>query len=210
MLDCAILSDPAINSQQIIKMPITHPSRLFAFVISFCLLPGTSISEELSDGLSFLTYSTICERFSPDSELPRYLCVFDGEGSDDWFFMDDYGLQPLQHSLTLGWSVYALSISPDRSRMVIIVAEEGHPTLTLYNIEKWDGTGNPTYIWGYSPYPGSIGIAEWQGKTLIVSTDHDLLDPNGEHLQGAPMEADQLFSIDAEGKIAWIKPATAD
>ena len=101
-------------------------------------------------------------------------------------------------------TLYDFKISTDKPKLVVIYAEEGHPSLVYYDISEWNMNNEPETIWGLDTYPGSIGHDGWDGKDLIVESDHDLLLP-GEPYPDEDLQDFLRYKLSPKGTITAIK-----
>lgn len=144
---------------------------------------------------SLLEQQAICV---PADELGYLdLCVLNVEnwmdsayGSAHFYLVSDYSLR-LVTELDGGFGVYELSVSPSRRDLAVVEnGGEGHPLLTVYNLEHIRAGKDPGRSRSIDPYPGGIYNMRWQGDLLLFDSDGDPVDQDADEM------VDRVYSFD--------------
>jgi len=163
------------------------------------------------------------QQHSPDSTKDRSLCatslyhkqqslcaVHAADGGMRWLYKDKAGKA---HALNVpdepGEQVYDFEVDRDWDYVAVITAEEGHPFLTVYNLEAWTNSGRqPTPLYVLNPHPGGLHLDGWENNEFLhglsyrqnglrFSTDGPVL--KGESMHGNwPLAESRAFRFDPQ------------
>ena len=179
------------------------PGLFWAMVISLVITKPAWAEDPISAGVDWLANDTQCEDIRAERYVYlEYLCAFKSISNTTWFVLGHTGMYTID-GLFDGGTIYDFKISSDKSKLVLVYGEEGHPTLLYYDISNWDLDNGLALIWGRGTYPGSIGHDGWDGDKLIVESDHDLTTP-GEPFLGEGLKQFWRYHISPQGKVSRI------
>lgn len=106
--------------------------------------------------------------------------------------------------------VVAVSASPDRKWLAVLSVGEGHPMLEVVALDALIGQREYRVMTTINPYPGTIGLADWQDGELRIVSDMPL--PDMPITDGDPLARmganDDVYALDlASWKIRRVEPA---
>lgn len=100
--------------------------------------------------------------------------------------------------------VRQITVSPDHAWLAVLVTGEGHPAVEIVDLARLTGHKDYVVRQTLNPYPGSIWLAGWRGRTLRVESDASLGQPQ------AVTGPRRLFAVEVEsGKITRLPGYTA-
>lgn len=70
--------------------------------------------------------------------------------------------------------VAEIKASPDGRWLALISVGEGHPILEIADLRQWRKLGRYQSPCSVNPYPGTIGMGDWQPGLLRIEADLDL------------------------------------
>ncbi len=106
--------------------------------------------------------------------------------------------------------VVAVSASPDRQWLAVLSVGEGHPMLEVVALDVLLERREYRVMTTINPYPGTIGLADWQDGELRIVSDMPL--PDMPITDGDPLARmganDDVYALDlASWKIRRVEPA---
>lgn len=88
-----------------------------------------------------------------------------------WFILSDIFVKKITNPPdTLHW-IHQISVSENGKYLGIISSGEGHPLLTVIELNKLLSDTKHRPILEIDPYPGAINIYNWENNNLILSSD---------------------------------------
>jgi len=107
-----------------------------------------------------------------NSQNNRYLCaVRQPSGETEWRLgggaMQEIALKSMSSA---GESVADFEIDRQWRYLVVVTAEEGHPCLAVYDLNRWLATLNqPSALVAVNPCPGGLHLLGWENNQRIAS-----------------------------------------
>lgn len=106
-----------------------------------------------------------------NSDKGHYLCaVRQPSGETEWR-LGGGAMQeiPLGSMGSAGESVADFEIDRHWNYLVVVTAEEGHPFLAVYDLNRWLATlRQPDALMAVNPYPGGLHLRGWENNSLLT------------------------------------------
>lgn len=105
-----------------------------------------------------------------NSQTERYLCAIrQPSGETEWRLgggaMQEMSLGSMGSA---GESVADFEIDRQWNYLAVVTAEEGHPFLTVYDLNHWLATlKSPSVLMAVNPYPGGLHLRGWENNFLL-------------------------------------------